>query len=269
MKKKKNPNTGKKIALEILKIPYYIIKYSVKGISFVIGKFSKKIKEKKINRKRKRIYPKYENFKKITREKGNFKNFEKELSEKEGKIGIILGGRGEGKTAIGLKLLENIYSKTKRKCFSMGLKKEELPSWIKSIEAPEDIENKGIVLIDEGGVLFNSRKSMSSANKILSDLILISRHKGINIIFISQNSSNLEINILRQADFLILKKSSLLQKNFERKIIQKIYEEKEEEFKKLKEDNPGLAYLYSDNFEGFINSPLPSFWEEKLSKSFG
>lgn len=110
---------------------------------------------------------------------------------------------------------------------------------------------------------------MSSANKVLSDLIFVSRHKGINILFISQNSSNLEVNVLRQADLLILKPSSLLQKNFERKIVQEIYEKTQKEFKKLKEkDGKGLTYIYSDEFRGFVSNPLPSFWEEKLSKSF-
>ena len=110
---------------------------------------------------------------------------------------------------------------------------------------------------------------MSNANKVLSDLILISRHKGINILFISQNSSNLEINVLRQADLLILKPSSLLQKNFERNIVKKIYKNTQKEFKTLKEkEGKRITYFYSDEFRGFISNPLPSFWEESLSKSF-
>jgi hypothetical protein len=108
---------------------------------------------------------------------------------------------------------------------------------------------------------------MSNANKILTDLILISRHKNLNILFISQNSSNLEVNILRQADFIVLKKSSLLQKEFERKIIQKFYEETMASFKKL-DEIPGLAYIHSNNFKGFISNALPSFWKESISKSF-
>lgn len=269
--KKQKGNKGKrvvgKILLFLLKSPYYLIKYSIKGIKYIIKKSSKKIKEKKIERKRKKIFSKYKKFKTKKKEKGDFDKFEKDSFKTQGKIGIVLGGRGSGKTAFGVKFLENAYSKTKKKCFAIGLNKESLPSWIKSIESPEEIENNSFVLIDEGGVLFNSRKSMSNANKILSNLILISRHKGINILFISQNSSNLEVNILRQADYLVLKPSSLLQKDFERKKVQKLYEDKEKDFKKLdkKED---ISYIYSDKFRGFVSNPLPSFWEEKLSKSF-
>ena len=84
---------------------------------------------------------------------------------------------------------------------------------------------------------------------------------------VTHNSSNLDVNILRQADFLVLKPSSLLQKNFERKIIQKIYESENELFEKFRE-NRGLAYIYGDTFRGFVSNPLPSFWTSGISKSF-
>lgn len=267
-KRKQNKKTGIKVLVHLIKIPYYIVKYSYKGIHFIVKGSSKKIKEHKTEKKRERIFPKYEKIKVLKKERGDFNYFEKSLYESQGKIGIILGGRGSGKTAFGVKFLENIYSKTRKKCFAIGLKKGNLPSWIKVIEKLEEVENNSTVLIDEGGILFNSRKSMSNANKLLSNLILISRHKNINILFISQNSSNLEVNILRQADFLVLKTSSLLQKNFERKIVQKIYEDKEKEFRELGKNKKGLAYIYSDEFKGFVLNPLPSFWREELSKSF-
>lgn len=269
MVKKKKRKKGWKISLFIIKIPYFIIKYSYEGIKYLVGLFQKKKKEIKTEKKRKRRFPNYKKFEVVKKEQGNFEKLEKSFLEDKGKIGIILGGRGSGKTAIGIKFLENVYAKTKKKCFSIGLKKEGLPSWINSIKNPEEIENNSFVLVDEGGVLFSSRKSMSNANKVLSDLILLSRHKGINILFISQNSSNLEVNILRQADLLILKPSSLLQKNFERKIVQKIYEKTEKDFKRLKEkEKKGLTYIYSDEFRGFVSNPLPSFWKENLGKSF-
>jgi hypothetical protein len=89
----------------------------------------------------------------------------------------------------------------------------------------------------------------------------------LSILFISQNSSNLDVNIIRQADFLVLKPSALLQKNFERKIIQEIYEKSSKGFEKFKEVK-GLTYIYSDKFLGFISNSLPSFWSRGISKSF-
>ena len=179
----------------------------------------------------------------------------------------LTGQLGNGSSMWKLAYIENIYAKTKEKCFAMGFKAEELPSWIKGVSDVSEIENNSWVVIDEGGILFGSRNSMSSANKLLSQLILISRHKNINILFISQNSSNLEVNILRQADFLALRKSSLLQKDFERKIIQRLYSETQEKFEKHKLEK-GLTYIYSEQFKGFVSNPLPSFWKEEISKSF-
>ncbi len=248
--------------LFIIKIPYYL------GIG--IMKLFKSAKAKsergKIEKNRGNIRAMYESFEIVKKETGDVERWEKNLSGKS-KIGIILGARGSGKSAFGIKLLENIYVKTKRKCYAMGFKRDEMPSWMEVVENIEEIENDAFVLIDEGGVLFSSRRAMTNANKILGDLILISRHKNLTIIFISQNSSNLDVNIIRQADFLVLKPSSLLQKDFERKIIKELYDKTAKDFGKYKEKT-GITYLYSDDFKGFIVNKLPSFWSDRISRSF-
>lgn len=266
MAKKKKENILKilgEVLWFLLKIPYYIIKKIYNLIKWIYN-ISKK---NKVLNKRKSLIAKYEEFKVIQEIDGSYKKWIQEVCNSDSQIGIVLGSRGSGKTAFGIKLLENIQSKCKKKCYAMGFKEEEMPSWINVISNISEIENNSFILIDEGGILFNSRKSMNSANKILSDLILISRHKNLSILFISQNSSNLEVNILRQADFIVLKKSSLLQKEFERKIIQKFYEETLTSFKKF-DKIVGLAYIYSNNFKGFVSNTLPSFWKESISKSF-
>lgn len=268
MKKKRKKNLCfwdyfGKILFLIIKIPYYLIK----GIIILSRKISTKSQENKIKKKRKSIKAKYIPFKIIETISGDYKTWFNKTINSDSQIGIILGARGSGKTGFGVKMLENIYSKNKGKCFAIGFQPKEFPSWIKIVLDISKLENDSWVLIDEGGVLFNSRSSMSSANKLLSQLILIARHKNINILFISQNSSNLDINILRQADFLILKKSSLFQKEFERKIIQKIYSESKDKFEKYKEDK-GLTYIYAEKFKGFVSNTLPSFWKEEISKSF-
>jgi len=265
--KKKIWNVVKISLIFIVKIPYYIVKYLFLGIKFLFKKTSDKIEEQKVEKSLKNISSKYDELKVVDTIKGDYETWKKKLLTSESQIGIILGSRGSGKTAVGVRLLENIYSKNHSKCFAMGFKKEEMPSWIKVVEDTSQIENNSYVLIDEGGILFSSRSSMSKMNKLLSSLILISRHKNINIIFISQNSSNLEVNVLRQADFLILKPSSLLQKDFERKIVQKIYLEKEKDFKKYKNEK-GISYIHSEEFCGFVKNSLPSFWKETISKSF-
>jgi len=266
MKRKKKSGFLRYISrflLWVLKSPYYFVKWV-----YNLGKrISRRKKEVEISRKRKAIVAKYQDFKILKSISGNYEKWLFDVVRSDSKIGIILGARGSGKTAFGIKFLENFYARHKKKCFAIGFNAQELPSWIEVISDIDKIKNDSLVLIDEGGVLFNSRSSMSSANKMLSQLIMIARHKNISILFISQNSSNLEVNILRQADFLILKPSSLLQKDFERKIVQKIYEGVEKDFEKF-ESEKGVTYIYSGKFRGFVANSLPSFWKVGISKSF-
>ncbi len=265
-KQKKEKSEERNLFLSVLwfiiRIPYFI----VKGIIWLVRRFRRERQEKIVEEVREARGAKYEDFVVLESEAGSLFDWEKKIQTKN-KIGIILGSRGSGKTAFGVKLMENIYAKTKKKCFAMGFKSEDLPSWITAVANINEIHNDSIVLVDEGGIFFSSRDSMSIANKLLSDLIFISRHKNLTILFISQNSSNLDVNIIRQADFLVLKPSSLLQKDFERKIIRNLYVELESKFKKYKLKN-GLTYIYSDDFRGFVTNPLPSFWSQKLSTSF-
>ena len=207
----------------------------------------------------------YVPFKIIETMKGSFNNFESFLANNPSTIGIILGARGTGKSAIGLKLLENLHVLSKKKFYAMGFK--NLPNWIDVVEDINEIKTDSFVLIDEGGILFSSRKSFSDANKLLSELLLVARHNDLSILFISQNSANLEINAIRQADYLILKPSSLLQRDFERKKIKDIYDEASVKFEKYKNIR-GLTYIYSEQFKGFVANPLPTFWNQKISKSF-
>ena len=246
---------------------WWVCKHSYYGMAELFRKSRQASAKAAVEAKRPRSLPRYESIAVNETIDGKFESFEKKLETSDSTIGLILGARGSGKSAIGLRLLENIKTRTGKKCFAIGFNREDMPNWVDVVAGIEDLTNNSFVLIDEGGILFSSRKSMSDANTFLSDLLLIARHKNISVMFISQNSSNLEINAIRQADYLVLKKSSLLQKDFERQKIKDIYGNVEEGFKKHGL-NKGLAFIYSDEFRGFVSNPLPSFWSEKVSKSF-
>ncbi|MDP2924804.1 MAG: zonular occludens toxin domain-containing protein [Nanoarchaeota archaeon] len=259
-----------KIIWFILKIPYHIVRrliIAVKWLNRAVKWYLGKYKEVHKITIRSKINAVYEEMTVAKTIKGKYEKWLNELFRSDSKIGIIIGARGSGKTAFGVKILEEIYSKTKRKCYAMGFNKDEMPLWINVIENISELTNNSFVLIDEGGILFSSRNAMTNINKLLTELMLVARHKNISILFISQNSSNLDVNILRQADYLVLKQSSLLQKDFERKIVQKTYDDVEEDFNKYKRKK-GITYIHSNEFKGFVINPLPSFWNNNISKSF-
>ncbi|OIO28415.1 hypothetical protein COX86_01180 [Candidatus Micrarchaeota archaeon CG_4_10_14_0_2_um_filter_60_11] len=206
-----------------------------------------------------------EAFKLVEAKSGDLGDFEDFLYEKKSTVGLILGARGSGKSALGVRILENAAARG-RKVAAMGFSAAAMPSWVKIVETPE-IENGSFLLVDEGGISFSSRSSMSSANKLLSELLFVARHKDLSVVFVTQNSANLEVNTLRQADYLLLKKPSLLQRDFERKKINEIYDEAAGGFKKHAADK-GAFFVYSDAFRGFASNGLPSFWSEAASKSF-
>lgn len=231
----------------------FLLKFSQKPGSLFKG-FSKKPKSI------------YIPLKTIESQKGKLEDFEENLYTKDSSVGLILGARGSGKSALGMRIAENFAMQTSKNICAMGFEKKDVPKYISVIEAPEQIPNNSFVLIDEGGVFFSSRESTKEANKLVSKIILLSRHKDLSILFISQNSSNIEINTIRQADYLMLKPSSLLQLDFERKKIKDIYTQVQTGFEKYKQEK-GLFYIYSDRFSGFVSNSLPSFWSKKISKT--
>ena len=198
---------------------------------------------------------------------GGLPDFESRLYSGKSLIGLILGSRGSGKSVLGMRMLENVVAKTGMKSYCMGFDRRRLPKWIEPVDSLDEVQNNSFLLVDEGGVEFSSRNSMSNANKLLSTLLFISRHKDINVLFISQNSANIEVNAIRQSDYLLLKQPSLLQLDFERKAIRDIYGRVKDKFKKHSGEK-GLVYVYSDQFRGFAANSLPSFWSENLGKSY-
>lgn len=99
--------------------------------------------------------------------------------------------------------------------------------------------------------------------------MVISRHKDQDLIIVVQNSANLDINCIRQADVLIFKQPSLLQIKTERKQITKLFEKAKSYFKYGRTENKKWNYIISEEFEGVCVNTLSSFWSDKISKAYG
>ncbi|USN45200.1 MAG: hypothetical protein H6502_04030 [Candidatus Woesearchaeota archaeon] len=201
---------------------------------------------------------------------GSLENFEKKLLHKS-LILLILGKRGSGKTATGMRLLEHIHENTKKKTFVLGYEETKLPFWVKKAKDVESLPNNTALLIDEGAVTFSSRDAMKQSNKYLGKLMAVARHKNLTLILVTQNSAMIDLNVLRLADSIIFKEPSLLQSKFERKAIKDLYDKVMPHFKPLKATHDSLApfwVIMDDEYEGVLTSPLPSFWSDKVSTSY-
>ncbi len=198
---------------------------------------------------------------------GSFTDFRKRL-DSESLIISVVGRRGAGKSALGFALLETIFAKTDRKAFVMGVDQKLIPKWIESVQEVDDVDNGGLLLIDEGAVSFSSRESMSKKNRELGKLLAIARHKDLTLIFITQNTGMMDKNVLNLTDTLIFKEGSLLQEKMERHAMKDFYEKSSKELKAIqKSKRKGYAYVFDDDFEGLIKTDLPTFWNTKVSKS--
>lgn len=212
------------------------------------------------------LLPQFRDFNIIEEISGNYVYTEKRIFE-DSLILLIFGKRGSGKSGLGFRLLENIHSKTKRKCYALGIEQKLMPKWISNVDDIEKVPNGGVVLVDEGAVSFGARNSMSAKNKALIEILSIARHKNLSLIFVTQNTGLLDKNILALTDSLLIKEGSLLQMEMERPEVKKFYEKANKSLKALEGDRRSYFYLIDSDFEGTLSYNLPSFWTNNLSKN--
>ncbi len=214
--------------------------------------------------KRKKIEP-MQPFSIIKNEEGSFKTFFGKMLNYS-LIFLITGKRGSGKTSLGMTLL-SVFNSVNRKCYAIGYDKSKLPRWIRKVESLDKVPNNSCVLVDEGAIIYSSRDSMKNMNKMLGKFMAVARHKNLSLILIAQSSAMLDVNVLRLADILLLKEPSLLQTEFERKALQKIYTNIKPLFRK-QDNREKFFYVWADEFRGLLSYNLPEFWNSSISKAF-
>jgi len=203
-------------------------------------------------------------FKLTKKVSGDFDDFKKRLKNSS-LIILITGKRGSGKTALGFRFLDVLAGK--RKAYYLG--EGKLPYFIKKVSDIKDVKNDSVLLVDEAAISYSSRHSMKKTNKILSDIMVIARHKNLSLIIITQNSAMIDLNIIRLTDTLIFKEPSLLQARFERKSVLDLFKKADTHFNKISsKERIKYFYVIDDEFEGILSFSLPDFWSEKISKSF-
>lgn len=186
------------------------------------------------------------------------------------KILIINGGRGSGKTCLAMNLADRIHNhddKIRIAFVGEDLDEDAFPDWIKIIESAEKIKN-AIVIIDEASIKFSSRRSMEDSNVALSQLVAISRHQNLTIIFLTQHLKLMDINAwrMRSAVFYLMgvdsfsnekSKSDFHKTHLKMRLMMRPREMGECLFD-LSEFNRLFTFKFSP----------PEWWNEKISKAF-
>jgi hypothetical protein len=184
---------------------------------------------------------------------------------------VIMGSRGSGKTSLAFRIAEHLrwvapvyvvaFPDTARKY---------LPDWIGMVPTMEDLPNNCIAIVDEASLLYHARSSMTKKAKALPELINLSRQKNQTIIFVTQESGQIDRNILSGADVIIFKEPGLLQTRFDRPELRKITEEANRAFQLIVGDRRKWSYVIAQGKGdiGLIESAPPTFWTNQLSHAF-
>lgn len=193
-------------------------------------------------------------------------------SQLGGKIILILGRRGSGKTAWAGKIGEYMLVRRRMPIYWVGLPTQArsfLPHWITMADSPEQCPIGCIIIIDESGLNYLSLAFATERNKLLRSLMMICRHKYILLVFAGQNSRDIDLSIIRQADCLIFKEPGAFQFDTERPDLKRRAKIAAEAFRGIpQEERKEAAYVFNDAFQGIIKSTLPSFWSESFSKIY-
>jgi len=181
-------------------------------------------------------------------------------------ISVILGGRGQGKSTLGFRILEDVRARTGKLCYALGFPNVQLPDYIIKVDDMQQVMGNSFVLIDEAGIAFNSKATFNDKSKYLADMLKTARHDNISVVCITQNSASLDVNIIRLTDTMFFKKPSMLQKFFERAPMKKIFLEAVEYLSEAKGKEE--VYIMDDLFTGMVKASLPTFWNNEISTAY-
>ncbi|GAH75737.1 unnamed protein product, partial [marine sediment metagenome] len=186
-------------------------------------------------------------------------------------VAVVLGKKGSGKSGLSYRLCEHL--RWTAPIYAVGIPSNAvkyLPDWISVVPNIEDLPNGCIALVDESYILFHARSSMTARAKVMSQMINLSRQRGQTLIFVTQESGQIDRNILSSADVVIFKEPGILQPRFDRSELRAIAAEASQAFQSIVGNRKKWSYVFTQEkgFIGLIENSLPTFWSNNLSNAF-
>ena len=194
---------------------------------------------------------------------------------------VITGHRGEGKSALGWWLAQEMNNRLKKPVAAFGIPKEAqqaLPkrgfgkggiTYISDLESLSSLK-PSIIICDEAAFLANSRRAMSKQNQEWLKLIAVARHKDHLLIFIHQHSRQLDIQILMEAVLVLMKRPTALHLRAAKGILEPEIAEAYMRFATMQGDTRKKVYVvdYHNTNAAMLKSSMPNWWNDKISKSY-
>ena len=186
---------------------------------------------------------------------------------------VVYGERGGGKSATAHYIIESRFSAKGIPCYMIA------PGRLQKILRTDKVKvigrrlpKESVVLIDDAQLFAHARQTWKNVD--LDKLISMSRHKRTTIIFVTQFSRRLDVNVLTDADTNVFKQPPLMAAQLDRAQMRKMVKNIDEKFLDLSEEKPeedmrAYSYVISNKprYEGFVGpTPLCSYWSDELSR---
>ena len=189
---------------------------------------------------------------------------------------IITGHRGEGKSALAWWLAEHLKAIHKKQIVALGIPdvaQKAMPKRIKHLDTVEQIDDlkPSIVVVDEASIVANARSAMKTANLLWLKLIAVCRHKGHLLVFINQHNRQLDVQIMMDADFVLMKRPTLLHLKFSRPEFKEELQQAYELFADMTATGSKKKVYVVDFHTGnkkMLPASMPKWWNDKVSKSY-
>jgi len=190
---------------------------------------------------------------------------------------VITGHRGEGKSALAWWLAERLRTKHKKKIAALGIPKDARKAMSKRVTHIDTVEQVSslkphIVVVDEAAIVANARSSMKSANVLWLKLIAVCRHKQHLLIFVNQHNRQLDVQILMDADYVLIKRPTLLHLKFCRPEFKKELKEAYDLFEKMRGAMASKKKVYVVDYHSgktkMLTSSMPKWWNSKVSRAY-
>jgi len=194
---------------------------------------------------------------------------------------IINGHRGEGKSALGWWMAQEMHKRTKKQVATFGLtmaarklfpKRGFGRGGIKHVLTMVQVNRMkpSIIIVDEAAFIAGSRDAMSSTNKEWLKLIAICRHKDHLLIFIHQQSRQLDVQIMMDADLVLMKRPTQLHIREARPSFAPEIKEAYDLFNRMRGDTKKKVYVvdYHYGAKALLPAYMPTWWNTKVSKAY-
>jgi len=189
-----------------------------------------------------------------------------------------MGHRGQGKSALAWYIADSYRKKAgyPRRVAAYSFPPEAskaLPRWITHVDSTSEIsglKQPHIIIVDESVFHVNSRRSQSTDNLDFTKLLAVIRHKGHLLVFISQSSRQVDIQVIEGFDLVLMKAPSLLQVRSARAELRPEIEEAYSLFSEMRGDTRKKVFMFDPHKggRGMLPSYMPTWWTQRVSKAY-